>query len=159
MISNRPYIIRAMYEWMVDNEWTPHVQVDANYPGIRVPQQFAQDGVIVLNVSPSAVVGLQMHNDWFSFKARFQGIEQEVGFPPEAVLAIFARENGQGMPFPPEPYPDEIEGEHETSRATTLSAVKSAEKASEGDASSSDKTAKATKNGKNGKKPSLSIVK
>lgn len=154
MISNRPYIIRAMYEWMVDNEWTPHVQVDANYPGIRVPHQFAQDGVIVLNVSPSAVVGLQMHNDWFSFKARFQGVEQEVGFPPEAVLAIFARENGQGMPFPPEPYPDEFE--REAPRSTTLSAVKSAEKPAESEGSPTEKNAKATKGCK---KPSLSIVK
>lgn len=102
--SNRPYLIRAMYDWIVDNEWTPNFQVDADYPNIYIPRQFVEEGLIVLNASPNAVRQLEMTNDWFSFKARFQGLEQEVGFPPEAVLAIFARENGQGMPFPKEDY-------------------------------------------------------
>mgnify|MGYP006275337639 CR=1 FL=1 len=106
MISNRPYLIRALYEWIVDNAWTPHLQVDANYPGIAVPQAFAQDGMIVLNVHPEAVRGLSLDNDAVVFKARFNGQEHKVFFPPEAVLAIFARENGQGMPFPPEAHPD-----------------------------------------------------
>ncbi|MDG6773961.1 ClpXP protease specificity-enhancing factor [Thiomicrorhabdus sp. ZW0627] len=150
MISNRPYIIRAMYEWMVDNEWTPHVQVDANYPGITVPQQFAQEGVIVLNIAPSAVVGLELKNDWFQFMARFQGVEQRVGFPPEAVLAIFARENGQGMPFPAEPYPEEEIG---SSSKPGLTAVKGSEKPAKTDGSKSDKP-KSDK-----KKPTLSVVK
>lgn len=109
MISNRPYMIRAMYDWIVDNQWTPHIQVDANYPGVQVPQEFVQEGIIVLNVHPEAVRDLEMANDWFFFKARFQGVEREIGFFPEAVLAVFARENGQGMPFPPEPYPEDIE--------------------------------------------------
>jgi len=108
-ISNRPYFLRALYEWMVDNEWTPHVQVDVNWPGIQVPFDYAEGGTIVLNIGPSAVLGLQLDNDWIRFKARFGGVEQEVGFPPEAVLTIFARENGRGMPFPPEPYPDQAE--------------------------------------------------
>lgn len=107
MISNRPYLIRAMSEWIIDNHWTPHIQVDANYPGVVVPQQYVQEGAIVLNMHPDAVRELQMDNHLFRFKARFQGIEQQIFFPPEAVLAIFARENGQGMPFPPEPYPEE----------------------------------------------------
>ena len=107
MISNRPYMIRAMYDWIVDNHWTPHIQVDANYPGVEVPDEFVQDGVIVLNVQPEAVRELEIGNDWIYFKARFQGVEREVGFFPESVLAVFARENGQGMPFPPEPYPEE----------------------------------------------------
>lgn len=106
MLSNRPYLIRAMFDWIVDNHWTPHLQIDANYPGIRVPMEFAQEGVLVLNVHPEAIRQPQFDNDWFAFKARFQGVEREIGFPPEAVLAVFARENGQGMPFPPEPYPD-----------------------------------------------------
>lgn len=109
MISNRPYLIRAVYQWIVDNEWTPHFQVDANYPGVDVPREFVEEGVIVLNTSPSAVQGLDLENNWMSFRARFQGIERKLGFPPEAVLAVFARENGQGMPFPPEPYPEEAE--------------------------------------------------
>jgi len=107
MISNRPYLIRALYEWIVDNGWTPYVQVDAEWPGTQVPQQFVQDGMIVLNISPLATRDLMLQNDEISFRARFQGDERIVRFPPEAVLAIFAKENGQGMPFPPEPYPDE----------------------------------------------------
>jgi len=154
--SNRPYIIRAMYEWMVDNSWTPHMQVDANYPGITIPRAFVQEGGIVFNVSPSAVQALDLQNDYFQFRARFQGIEQIVSFPPEAVLAIFARENGQGMPFPPEPYPDELD---EPKSKPTLSAVeneakpRSDEKQSDGDKSL--KPAKKT----SAKKPTLSVVK
>ncbi len=151
MISNRSYIIRAMYDWIVDNNWTPHVQVDANYPGVDVPQAHVQDGVIVLNLAPSAVVGLSMANGWFTFKARFGGIETTLGFPPEAVLAIFARENGQGMPFPPEPYPEELlDGKEEVLETSPrLSAVeKKTDSAKTAAKSSSDK-----------KKPSLSIVK
>ena len=106
MLSNRPYLIRAMFDWIVDNHWTPHLQIDVNYPGIQVPMEFAQEGVLVLNVHPEAIRVSSFDNDWFSFKARFQGVEREIGFPPESVLAVFARENGQGMPFPPEPYPD-----------------------------------------------------
>jgi stringent starvation protein B len=159
MISNRPYIIRAIYDWVVDNEWTPHMQVDANYPGTNVPQEFVQDGVIVLNVAPAAVVGLNMDNDWFSFKARFQGVERELGFAPEAVLAVFARENGQGMPFPPEPYPDEADEDLEEANKPSLSAVK------DSDSTPAEKTAekpdKAEGGAKKGaaKKPTLSIVK
>lgn len=109
-ISNRAYLIRAMFDWMVDNRWTPHVQVDANFPGISIPTEYVQDGLIVLNVHPDAVRSLQMTHEWFSFKARFKGIEREVGFPPEAVLAIFARENGQGMPFAPVPFSEVAQG-------------------------------------------------
>ena len=107
MIPNRPYLIRAVYQWIVDNDWTPHLQVDANYPGVDVPFEYVQEGVIVLNTAPSAVQGLELANDWISFRARFQGVERKIGFPPQAVLAVFARENGQGMPFPPEPYPEQ----------------------------------------------------
>lgn len=154
MISNRSYIIRAMYDWIVDNNWTPHVQVDANYPGVDVPKAHVQDGVIVLNMAPSAVVGLSMANDWFTFKARFGGVETRLAFPPEAVLAIFARENGQGMPFPPEPYPEVVlQGKEELLETSPrLSAV-------EKKADSAKKEATATTKTTDKKKPSLSIVK
>lgn len=109
MISNRPYLIRAIYDWVVDNDWTPHMQVDANYPGVEVPLEYVQDGVIVLNVSPTAVGYLSLENDQISFRARFAGIERSLHFPPESVLAVFARENGHGMPFPPEPYPEDAD--------------------------------------------------
>jgi len=107
MISNRPYLIRALYEWIVDNGWTPYVQVDAHWPGAQVPQQFVEDGVIVLNISPQATRDLTLGNDEIAFRARFQGEERRVSFPPAAVLTIFARETGQGMPFPREPYPED----------------------------------------------------
>ncbi|WP_044412893.1 ClpXP protease specificity-enhancing factor [Thiomicrospira microaerophila] len=124
MISNRPYLMRAIYQWIVDNEWTPHVQVDANFPFADVPQEFVSEGVIVLNIAPTAVQGLDMANDWISFRARFQGIERKIGFPPEAVLALFARENGQGMPFPPEPYPTEDAPAPKPKKRPTLKVVK-----------------------------------
>ena len=120
MQSNRPYLIRAMFDWIVDNDWTPHLQVDANYPNISIPTDYVQDGLIVLNTHPNAVRELQFTNEWFSFKARFQGVEMQLGFPPEAVLAIFARENGQGMPFPAEPYP-----EAESEEASPMAVVES----------------------------------
>lgn len=130
ILSNRPYLLRAFYEWIVDNQWTPHLQVDALYPGIQIPRQFVQDDVIVFNVSPAAVMGLTMQNDDIAFKARFQGVEQVVRFPPEAVLAIFARENGQGMPFPRESYPADLAEEppatasKKAAKKPTLSIVK-----------------------------------
>lgn len=166
MISNKPYIIRAMYEWIVDNGWTPHLQVDANYPSVKVPQEHAQEGVIVLNMAPSAIVGLSMDNSWFTFKARFNGMETTLGFPPEAVLAIFARENGQGMPFPPEPYPeDSLNGKEEKlEQAPTLSAVKDkkpqkTEKSATLDKTTLDKGEKKTTSKSAKKKPTLTVVK
>ena len=149
MISNRPYLIRAIYDWIVDNEWTPHFQIDANYPGTDVPQEFVQDGVIVLNAHPSAVFASSFENDFFSFKARFQGIERTIYFPPEAVLAVFARENGQGMPFPPEPYPEGFEEDVSDEKKPVLKTVES----------SKDSTEKAPEKTKQKKKPALSIVK
>lgn len=105
-ISNKPYLLRALFEWILDNEWTPHLQVDANYPKITIPLEYVDEGMIVLNIHPQAVRNLQIDNDWIAFKTRFNGIEQEISFPPAAVMSIFARESGQGMPFPVEPYPD-----------------------------------------------------
>lgn len=152
MISNRPYLIRAIYDWIVDNDWTPHLQIDANYPGANVPQEFVQDGVIVLNASPSAVVGLSLENDLFSFKARFGGVERSIYFPPEAVLACFARENGHGMPFPPEPYP---EGYDEPEDKPSLKSVES----SKDDKAKTESKTGSTSKKSDKKKPSLSIVK
>lgn len=102
MTSNRPYLIRALYEWLLDNDLTPHLLVDAGYEGVAVPGQFVEDGRIVLNVNPSAVMNLVMNNDLISFNARFGGRETDVLIPPLAVLGIYARENGRGMLFPDE---------------------------------------------------------
>ena len=109
MTPNRPYLIRAMYDWICDNGLTPHLAVDAHYPGTQVPQEFVQDGQIVLNLAPRAVQGLVAGNEEIIFSARFGGVPRNLLVPVGAVLAIYARENGQGMAFsaddipPPEP--------------------------------------------------------
>lgn len=111
MNSSRPYLVRALYEWIVDNDCTPHLLVNAEYPGVQVPPGFASDGQIVLNVSPSAVRHLHMDNEAVSFEGRFGGAPHSLYIPAPAVLAIYARENGQGMVFDLEPpVPDDEEG-------------------------------------------------
>lgn len=110
MNSSRPYLVRALYEWIVDNGCTPHILVNSEYPGVRVPPGYASDGQIVLNVSPTAVRHLQMDNEAVSFEGRFGGVAQSLYIPSQAVMAIYARENGQGMVFdlePPVPTDDE----------------------------------------------------
>ncbi len=99
MTSNRPYLIRAMHEWLIDNQCTPHLLVDAEAQGVAVPRQHVKDGKIVLNVGPQAVEGLRIGNEEVSFVARFGGVAQQVSIPVMAVLAIYARENGRGMMF------------------------------------------------------------
>lgn len=102
MTSNRPYLIRALFEWLVDNELTPHLLVDAEFEQVMVPRKYVEEGRVVLNINPRAVANLQLGNDWISFNARFGGVSEEVMVPPAAVLGIYAKENGQGMLFPPE---------------------------------------------------------
>ncbi|MCQ4265662.1 ClpXP protease specificity-enhancing factor [Pseudomonas sp. FIP_A4] len=103
MNSSRPYLVRALYEWIVDNDCTPHLLVDAEYRGVQIPAGFANDGQIVLNVAPSAVRNLQMGNEAISFEGRFGGVSHSLHIPAGAVMAIYARENGQGMVFEIEP--------------------------------------------------------
>lgn len=109
MTPSRPYIIRAIYEWIVDNDCTPHLLVNANYRAVAVPAHYVSDGQIVLNISPTAVVSLQMGNDAVSFNGRFGGQPFDVYVPIPAILGVYARENGQGMVFEadlePEPPP------------------------------------------------------
>jgi stringent starvation protein B len=100
MTSNRPYLIRALYEWLVDNELTPYLLVDAEADGVQVPQRYVEEGRIVLNVSPSAVRDLHLGNDLIAFEARFGGTAFALSLPPDAVLGVYARENGKGMLFP-----------------------------------------------------------
>ena len=102
MTSSRPYLVRAIYEWIVENGLTPQIVVDATSEGVAVPPKYVQDGQIVLNISRDAVRGLSLGNDCIEFSARFGGTPFQVNVPPRAVLAIVARENGAGMSFPPE---------------------------------------------------------
>ena len=99
MNSSRPYMLRALYEWIVDNDCTPYLLVDANHANVKVPPGYAADGQIVLNTAPTAVRHFAMDNQAISFEARFSGAPFALYVPITAVLAIYARENGQGMFF------------------------------------------------------------
>jgi len=116
MTSNRPYLIRAVNEWLLDNLCTPHLLVNAKAPGVDVPCQYIQDDKIVLNIGPNAVEGLRVSNDEVTFLARFSGVSQLVSLPINAVLAVYAKENGRGMMFSdeedggPEPSPSDPDG-------------------------------------------------
>ena len=106
MTSSRPYIARALYDWILDNDCTPYILVDAARNGVEVPREFIKDGQIVLNVSPSAVRALHMGDDIITFDGRFGGEALTIVVPLDALMAIYARENGQGMVFEVEPAAD-----------------------------------------------------
>ena len=100
MSSNRPYLLRAIYDWISDNNLTPYVLVDAGVDGVKVPPQVIKNGQVVLNLAMRAVANLDLGNEWISFQARFSGASQAIHIPVRAVLALYAQENGQGMMFP-----------------------------------------------------------
>ena len=102
--STRPYLIRALYEWCTDNGLTPYVAVRAD-DTVRVPREYVKDGEIVLNISMDATSALKLGNDYIEFKARFAGVARDIMIPVGKVMAIYARESGQGMAFPPEEEP------------------------------------------------------
>ncbi len=106
MTSNRPYLLRALYDWISDNDLSPHLLVDAGIAGVRVPGSAIHDGRVVLNITARAVSKLEMDLQGVRFLARFGGVSQSVDVPIEAVLAIYARENGKGMMFPTDESPD-----------------------------------------------------
>ncbi|OBX11229.1 ClpXP protease specificity-enhancing factor [Gallibacterium genomosp. 3] len=98
----RPYLLRAYFDWLVDNDLTPYLVVDANYPEVEVPVEYVRDGQIVLNLSPNAVGNLSLGNEKILFSARFQGVIRHIVIPLGAAMAIYARENGDGVMFEPE---------------------------------------------------------
>ena len=128
MTSSRPYIMRSLYEWILDNECTPYVLVNAMASDVQVPQQYVKDGQIVLNISPLSVIGLTIENDALSFNGRFGGIATDVYVPTSAVIGIYARENGQGMVFDedatPQPPPSDPEPSPTLPRKPALTVVK-----------------------------------
>lgn len=99
MISTRPYLIRAFYEWIVDSGCTPHIVVNAELPRVEVPRAYVESGQIVLNIAMQAVKDLSLSNEAVSFQARFGGVAHDIYVPVAAVMAIYARENGRGMVF------------------------------------------------------------
>jgi stringent starvation protein B len=116
MTSSKPYLLRALYEWIIDNDLTPHIIVDTQVAGTDLPEHDVQDGRLVLNVSPMATRGLELGNEAVSFQARFAGVSRDIFLPIHAVLAIYARENGQGMMFSGgEPGPPEDDGRDKSS--------------------------------------------
>lgn len=106
MSPSRPYLIRAVHEWIIDNALTPQIVVDAEFQGVQVPHQYVSDGRIVLNISERAVRSLVIGNEKIEFGARFGGTVFQVSVPVNAVQAVIARENGAGMSFPEEEAPE-----------------------------------------------------
>ncbi len=160
--STKPYLLRAIYEWCTDNGYTPYlaVMVDAR---ARVPMQFVKNGEIVLNISFDATSGLRMDNDFIHFNARFGGVARDIVIPVDNVIAIYARENGQGMAFdvakPPadeiKELEDQIDGAAARSEPASLTPVP---------APASDKAEGATPDGndeppKKGSRPTLTRIK
>jgi stringent starvation protein B len=103
MTSSQPYLIRAIYDWIIDNGFTPYLLVNAENDYAMIPREYVEDGKIVLNINPSAISDLQLGNDYIMFNARFSGKAMEVSVPVVSVLAIYARENVQGMMFDENP--------------------------------------------------------
>lgn len=135
MTSNKPYLIRAAYDWIVDNELTPYVLVNAAYLGVQVPLEHVNQDRIVLNISPAATRGLLLENDRIIFTARFSGKTEQIFVPPAAVLEIYAKENGRGIAFALEdeedPPPDssgsstsDVEGQVSSKSKPSLKLVK-----------------------------------
>lgn len=123
-ISTKPYLLRAIYEWCTDNGYTPYLaaMVDSR---TRVPREFVKNGEIVLNISFTATSGLKMNNDFIEFHARFGGVSREISIPVDNVVAIYARENGQGMAFEVAPLPADGDGQQveDASKSPSLTAV------------------------------------
>lgn len=97
--SRRPYLLRAMHEWITDNGMTPYIVVAANEQGVEVPREYVQDGKIILNISYTAANALELGNEWVMFDARFSGKAFNIAIPSFAILAIYAHETGQGLIF------------------------------------------------------------
>src|SRR6186997_2996987 len=125
--STRPYLIRALYEWCTDNGFTPYVAVLVDET-VQVPREYVKNGEIVLNISFDATSSLKLGNDFIEFKARFAGSAREIMVPVNRVIAIYARENGQGMAFPVA-----VPGADDASRPSPLSSVPAAGGGTEGE--------------------------
>ncbi len=151
--SAKPYLVRALYEWCVEQGYTPYLAVRVNSK-TRVPVDYVKDGEIVLNVSPLATHKLTMDNEWTLFNARFNGSTQEIAVPFSAVIGIFAKETGYGMAFQPEPESEAVAlNEAPVASAPSLAAIPSAA------ASPSAEHASSSAANQNKPKPTLTVVK
>ena len=116
LTPTRPYMVRAIFEWLEDNNLTPHIMVDTTQPNVTVPVEYVQDGRIVLNIASRATGNLVINNDFIHFHARFGGVSQELWVPMQAVMGIYARENSQGMFFVPTEYDNAPQSEMNASQ-------------------------------------------
>ena len=125
MTSNRPYLLRALYQWITDNGLTPHILVDAEVDGVDVPDHTIQKGKVVLNIASGATEQLLLDNEIIDFRARFSGKPHQIVVPMGAVIAIYARENGQGMMFAQDDsQPPPVDGSDQPPAKSHLSVVK-----------------------------------
>lgn len=132
MLIQRPYLLRAFYNWIIDSECTPHLIVNANMPNVDVPHQFVEDNKIVLNIAPRSVMQFSMDDNAVSFNARFSGQPMQVYVPLYAIEGIYARENGAGTIFPEEPgyqsilndKPSPTSGDEKAQKRPSLKVVK-----------------------------------
>ena len=124
MTPNRPYLLRALYEWILDNGMTPHLLIDTTISGTRVPAEDINNNRIVLNISPDAVHELVLGNEEINFNARFGGKSRQIHLPINSVTAIYARENGQGLLFPAEQDQDALTSAPEKANKPHLKVIK-----------------------------------
>ena len=125
MTSSKPYLVRALYEWILDNETTPYILVDASVDKLQIPPGIATEGKVVLNLAPQAIQDLEIANEYIAFSARFSGVAQEIYCPMSSLMAIYARENGEGMMFPAEESEDETpQAEDDKPKGPTLKVIK-----------------------------------
>lgn len=147
MTSTRPYFVRGLYEWILDNQCTPYLLVNAFYPSVQVPNEHVMEGRIILNLAPSAIRGLVMDNDRVEFSARFGGVARLLYLPIGSILGVYAKENGRGMFFEESEFPMPVAEE-----STPLSQVPDA---GSGDGPAPDDNG----GGSTRKRPSLKVVK
>ncbi len=117
MTPSRPYLLRALYNWILDNNMTPHVVIDANYKGVVVPREHVEDGQIILSIAPESIHGMEMKNHYVSFAARFSGVSRDIYLPIMSITAIYAEENRKGMVFAEEAY------DHENASETSSGSI------------------------------------
>ncbi|EKE85354.1 ClpXP protease specificity-enhancing factor [Idiomarina xiamenensis] len=159
MTPKRPYLLRAIYQWLLDNQLTPHLVVDATIPGVVVPRDFVNEGQIVLNINPSAVGGLALGDDEISFNARFSGQPMKVQVPMAAAMALYARENGAGAIFEPEAQYDEATELDLDSEAEAPTPAKPTLQSVDGDKADSEQPPTQGNNAQTKSRPSLKVIK
>jgi len=151
LTSNKPYLLNAIYDWVVDNDATPHVVLFADNPEVLVPQQFVENGKIILNISPTAAQNLIIDKDGLSFSARFGGKPFSIYAPMNAVMALYASETGEGMSF-------DIEAEVEEAASSSSKGPEAVDDSTT-EVDKTDTPNKNTKSTKKSKRPSLKVVK